>query len=210
MQIARLYFENILRGCRKISLVDVGWRGDNQIGLKLLIQEKWQIDCKVYCLMAATLTDKRNISAIMNRNLECYLFSSTHNRELQSIHNQHLVVNTMLVEIFAQASHPSFFCFSHRDQSLKFSFSEVENYETINDILKGIYSFCEIYSQKFLNYPFLFNISGRDAYMPIRMLFKQYRPAKLAIGHMYYQGLTGYYDKTSELQTAFQIIQNKL
>lgn len=205
---AEEYYRNIIGSCQSIAIVDIGWRGDNQLQLKRLILEKWKINCNITCFMAATITAERNASYILDDTLRCYMFSACHNRALFDSFTKNISIHTALFEMFSQAPHPSFNGFSPTGQ-FDFGYAEVENYQIIIDILEGIEDFCERYAEAFGKFPFLMNISGYDAYIPFRGLTRNYKTAINAIGKVRFQQGVGIDYTKQKTQELIEIIKQK-
>lgn len=177
-----------IKGCKKVAFVDVGWNGSGPLGLKYLIEEKWKLDCHVDCLIAASKTadDVANITRLQDKDLYPYMFSIMMNRDHYRVHKDtNKGMNSLCFEMFTQACEPSF---SAVDNELNFTFepAEVENYKIIQEIHKGIYDFCERYSNAFSKYPMFMNISGYDAYCPFRMIIRNPKFLKKILSNVVY------------------------
>lgn len=185
------YLMDVLHGAKKVAVVDVGWTGTGGLGIKYLIEEKFQLNCKVKCLVAATRHQNQNANLhyLMNKDIEAYLFSQVHNKELYDIHkNTNKNTNCIYFELFTQASHPSFAGVKKTNDGydLLFDIPEVENYKTIDQIHEGIFDFAKIFKSKFENYSYLFNVSGYDAYWPFRMIIRDLRFIREHFGEIRY------------------------
>lgn len=189
-EAAHAYYSKIIGNSKNIALIDIGWRGDNQLGLKKLIEKKWKMDCTVYCLMAGSILSEKNQTFMLEGILESYMFSVFNNTSLYASFTKNSAINMAIFEMFSQAPFPSFSGFD-KNGNLKFGYAEVENYEIIKEILKGIEDFCDDYKYYFGKYPFLFNIPGYDAYIPFRGITKAYNIAENAIGNMHFQQSVG-------------------
>ena len=171
-EAAKNYYTPIINGCQSVCAIDTGWRGTGAHILKYLVEEKWQLQCKVTGLMAATYqkSNESNTASLLNNTLNTYLFSSLHNKSIQSFHRRNALINNTCVELFTSAPHPSLNSFL-LDQTggykLIFEKPEIENKEAITMINEGILDFAKEYMNCFRNYPFMLNISGSDAYKPI-------------------------------------------
>lgn len=163
-----------ISGCKKVAVVDVGWNGSGPLGIKYLVEEKWQLGCKVECLLAGSKVADHvaNINRLENGDLHTYMFSRILNRDNYEVHkNYNKGLNSSFFEIFTQACEPSFSHISEKGEYI-FELPEIENYKMIQEIQKGIYEFCDIYHNSFIKYPYLYNVSGYDAYCPFRMIVK--------------------------------------
>lgn len=176
MDIVKEYFVQIIQNAKRIAIVDVGWLGSGGLGIKRLIEEKWKLDVEVKCLLAASRQThhEANLSWLMKKDLEAYIFSRTFNRDLYNIHsNTNKRLNSIFFELFSQAKHPSFSGFQRtEDGDIKFVFDvpEVENYKIIDEIHEGIMDFVKKYTSTFGKYDYLLNIPGYDAYKPFSVI----------------------------------------
>lgn len=161
------YFYSKINNCKNIAVIDVGWAGTGPLGIKKLIEDKWQ--CNVHCLLAACIVPDNitNQYEVLSDMVQGYLFSRTHNRNLYDGHQN--TWKNVYFELFTQAPFPSFSGFSNSiDGSVLFDIPEVENYSIIREIQVGIDTFCKDYQKAFKKYPFMFNIPGYDAYLPFQ------------------------------------------
>lgn len=177
-EIVKEYFQNLIQGCKKVAVVDVGWVGSGGAGIKYLIEDKWKLNCEVHSLVAGCRHSNHtgNLSQIMKKEIAVYIFSRMYNRNLYDIHSSTKHLN-IYFELFTQACYPSFSGFKKTEDGYKLTFDvpEVENYKIIKQIHNGIFDFVKLYKKTFANYEYLFNISGYDAYMPFRMIIKDLR-----------------------------------
>ncbi len=155
----------------KIAIVDVGWRGTSLKEIKYIIKNELKLDCEVYCWMAgATSSPDFNLaSSIADKDIEAYLFSNTCNRELFNIHTRtNHGLNHVFFEMLTQDCSPSYSGVNN-DEKFLFQFPEVENYRSIAKIQQGIFDFCDLFFRTFCYDPYIYNISGYDAYLPFRI-----------------------------------------
>ncbi len=190
-EIVKEYFEKAIEGSKRVAVVDVGWIGSGGAGIKYLIEEKWNLDCKVYSLVAASRywNHTANINQIMKNETEPYIFSRMYNRNLYDWHsNTNKGTNNIFFELFTQARYPSFAGFKKNESGYKLLFDvpEIENYKITEKIHKGIFDFVKIYNDTFSEYEYLFNITGYDAYLPFRMIIKDISFIKKYFGDVLY------------------------
>lgn len=67
---------------------------------------------------------------------------------------------------------------------MEFDLAEVENYEILNEIMKGETDFCANYISAFKKFPILFHIPGYDAYMPFRTAVRKLGYARKHLGQI--------------------------
>lgn len=164
---------NKIGDAKKVAVIDVGWTGTGPLGIKKLIEKKWNLDIKVFCYVAASRVwgHVSNISQITEETVESYIFSRQYNRGLYDTHvRTNNNTNNIYFEFFTQAKYPSFGGYYLKNGNIvcEFDVPEVENYEKIELIHKGIEDFCKEYVLRFKNEDWMFNISGYDAYVPYR------------------------------------------
>lgn len=159
---------------KKIAVVDVGWAGSGPLGIKYLVENKWKMDCEVFCYVAGSRDGQHTkvLNDLHNNNVEPYLFSRMYNRNLYDFHTQtNKGTNCIYFEIFTQACSPSFKGLT-ADEGFNFDIPEVENYEMIKDIHEGIVEFAKKYLAVAQKDKYLLNISGYDAYLAFQNIIK--------------------------------------
>ena len=194
---------------KHVAVVDVGWVGSGPLGLKYLIEQKWALGCKVDCLIAASKSGNHvsNINQLQNNDTTPYIFSRILNRDLYNTHTlSNNGTNSIYFEIFTQACSPSFSGISDNDDFI-FDIPEVENYQVIQEIHQGILDFAQKYYSTFKNYPYLFNISGYDAYLPFRMIIRELSFFKKYFGSFSYSRGVGMDAENQRNETLAQIMK---
>lgn len=172
-------------GYKKVAVVDIGWAGSGPLGLKYIIENKLGIDCKVECYLAASNHHIQQLpsATLMNGNIKVYMFSQMHNRiNYDSHRNTNKTMNNIFLEIFTQACSPTFAGYS--DCGMVFDTPEVENYDFIRKIHKGILDFADKYLEFFADKDYLLRISGYDAYQPFKMIKKNVKFIKEQFGSL--------------------------
>lgn len=155
---------------KKIAIIDIGWTGCSTINLRYFINKIAKIDCDIVCWMAAHKMGDTVLN-LLDKSLDAYIFSSIHNPYLiGSYHNRNnSKINTPVFEILTQSTSPSFSGVT-TNGDMEFEIPEVENYELINQMHKGILDFCKEYAECFKKDSYLYNIPGIDAYGPFSMV----------------------------------------
>lgn len=186
--IAKNYILNLIGESQRIAIVEVGWVGTSQEGLKKFIENEINPNCKVFCLSASSASSESadNLAQVMSNYYDSYLFSYVHNVSLAQFHRDKTgSKRTILLELFSQACHPSFKGFGISENNeimMEFDIAEVENYSIIKEIEHGQLEFCKEYVDKFNVFPILLNISGYDAYMPFRAVSRKFDYEKYNLG----------------------------
>lgn len=186
----KAYVVSIVGNANKVALVDVGWAGSGPKNLKMLIEEEWGLECKVYGLLAGQITD------IPSKDIYYYSFSNRHNRNHYDTHagNKRVNVNNDLFELFTQSCAPSIKrIYFDGKNNVKFEFASpsVEGYESIKEIHQGIYDFAMDYTEKLKYVPFLHSITGYDAYLPFRLVKRDIAYFKEILGDLPIETDTG-------------------
>lgn len=168
------YIVQKVSGCRSVAIVDVGWIGSGPLGLKYLIEEKYGLNCKVYCYVggATGRTEQYFPDYLMEGIVEPYLFSNMLNRSDYLTHKDtNRGVNSVLFEFFTQAEMPSY---AGMDQEGGYCFDipEIENYAVTKEIHEGIKVFATLYHETFQHDRWMLNISGHDAYCPFSFIIQ--------------------------------------
>ncbi len=170
------YITKKIGNSKNVAFVDVGWLGSAPLALKSIIENDMKLQCKVRCFCAAIRsTSRENVSAKMLKgDTEAYMFSSRENRDMFASHTKENVtakygLNYVWFEMLTQAQMPGFGDFIEGGK-YRFQTPEVENYEKIKEMHRGIIDFCNAYIHTFSKDSYLLNISGCDAYRPFRFL----------------------------------------
>lgn len=157
------YLKGVLGDNSKIAVVDVGWSGNNVLKFRELVQKEVDSNIEITALLAAYEATVRDY-CYADGLIEAYIFSNQHNRDLFDMHHASKKPTNNLFEILTQAPSPSFI--GMKTGGMEFDTPEVGNYEQIRDIQRGIQDFNCLWTTIFKNYPYMYNISGRDAYLP--------------------------------------------
>lgn len=172
-EAAKKYYGDMLAGCSKVAAVDIGWAGSGALALDFLANKVWNLNCEVYGLLAGTNTihnaeQDATDAFLQSGKLVSYLYSPSHNRDLYKKHDPNKDYNVFW-ELLLSSPTPKFQGFKlNVDGSVGFSFGKYdENIEGIKEIQRGILDFAQEYSIRFKDFPYMFNISGRDAYAPM-------------------------------------------
>lgn len=170
---AKSYYMEVLKDCRKVCAVDVGWAGSGAVSLDYLVRNKWKIPCEIYGLIAGTNTihnyEKDASETFLKKGkLTAYLYSQSHNRDLLKKHDPNRGYNVFW-EMLLSSPTRQFLGFGMDENGrVKMKFGEYDaNQEGILRIQKGILDFVEEYHKHFKDFSYMFQISGRDAYAPM-------------------------------------------
>lgn len=180
---AKQYYKEQVEGCKKICIVDIGYRGSGAIALKNLFYDDWNFDCEVKTLIAFGLSKTDSFDDVLNLDgsVEAYVFSELINTDLSLEFQKNQLLNIAAIDILiGSAPKPGFLYFKYNETGkLKEIYdNEEENYEIISSIHAGVNDFIDEYIKHSGNYKLLHNISGRDASAPLFYIFNQNRYKK--------------------------------
>lgn len=171
---AELYYKKVLGDSRNALAVDIGWAGSGAIALDYLVQKMWKLPCSITGAVAGTNSvhnfevDASEIF-LQNGKLAAYLYAQSFNRDLWKKHDPNTDDN-IFFELLLTSPTPQFLGFELDEVSgeVLYLFGKMDaNPEGMKEIQSGILDFVRDYQKHFSRYPYLFCVSGRDAYAPI-------------------------------------------
>ena len=167
-RMAKDYYEAVLSGCKRAAAVDIGWAGSGAMVLRHLVSYEWNIPCEIIGIIAGTNTvynaePNASESFLQSGKLVAYLYSQSHNRDLQKKHDTNKDYNVFW-ELLLSSPTPQFKGFYPEGPSFG---SYDANQEGIKEIQRGIIDFVKEYVAHFTDFPYMLRISGRDAYAPM-------------------------------------------
>lgn len=181
---AETYYREILQGCKHVAAVDIGWAGSGAIALSHLVNRVWGMDCKITGIVAGTNTvhnaePDASDPFLQDGRLVSYLYSGQMNRDLLKKHDPNKDYNVFW-ELLLSSLTPSFSGFHlgryhTKNESIYLNALDITlefgkydyNPEGIREIQRGILDFANQYQEHFGAFPYMFRISGRDAYAPM-------------------------------------------
>ena len=162
------YFVKLLEGCSKAVCIDIGWAGSGALSISFLAERVWKMPCKITGLIAGTNTPYNSEpdaseAFLQSGKLVSYMFSQAHNRDLLKKHDPAKGYN-IFWELLLASPNP---CFEgYYPEGPHFGKSDIDAGKA-EEIQRGIMDFARIYTETFKSYPYMLNISGRDAYAPV-------------------------------------------
>jgi hypothetical protein len=139
-----------------------------------MVEEEWQIPCEIIGVLAGTNTvnDKAPESGMVllrTGKLISYLFSMDRNRELMKRHDRNKNHHIYWEMLLGSPTQPlEGFSYNETTGKVKMLFGEKDPYsENIKDIQKGIMEFVKKFVDRFSDFPYMYAVSGRDAYAPM-------------------------------------------
>lgn len=171
---AELYYRNALKDCKSACAVDIGWAGSGAVSLGYLVQNVWNIPCQVIGMIAGTNTlynaePNASETFLQTGKLAAYMYSQSHNRDLLKKHDPNKGYN-IFWEILLSSPTRQFrgFQWNEVTEEVEFEFGDYDkNTDGIREIQTGIRDFVSEYKEHFDRVPFMYEVSGRDAYAPI-------------------------------------------
>ena len=171
---AELYYRNALKDCKSACAVDIGWAGSGAVSLGYLVQNVWNIPCQVIGMIAGTNTlynaePNASETFLQTGKLAAYMYSQSHNRDLLKKHDPNKGYN-IFWEILLSSPTRQFrgFQWNEVTEEVEFEFGDYDkNTDGIREIQTGILDFVSEYKEHFERVPFMYEVSGRDAYAPI-------------------------------------------
>ena len=181
---AEKYYAKILTGAKKAAVIDIGWAGSGALSLSYLTKRIWRLPCELTGILAGTNTPHNaewdaSEMFLQTGKLVSYLYSSSHNRDLWKKHDPNKNYNVYW-ELLLSSPDRQFLGFRsaeemsakdvvwEKEKSVAFHFGKHDpNRNGIYEIQRGILDFVKEYTAHFKEEPFMFHISGRDAYGPM-------------------------------------------
>lgn len=187
---AKKYYGDILSRQNSAAAVDIGWAGSGALSLMHLVEKVWRIPCRITGIIAGTNTihnaePDASETFLQNGRLTAYMYSQSHNRELLKKHDPGKGYN-IYWELLLSSPSPQFWGFYEgdvrdgivnggstddiyrKDLDITLAFGKCDiNQEGIKEIGRGILDFVRQYQEHFADFPYMFLISGRDAYAPM-------------------------------------------
>ncbi len=188
MEAAKAYYTQILSGASKAAVVDIGWAGSGAISLSYLAEQIWKLPCEITGIIAGTNTlhnaePDASEGFLQTKKIVSYLYSMSHNRDLMKKHdpgkNYNLYWELLLASPKRQlkgfemtknlpTQNRKDYEIWNENRKIAFRFGKGDtNQEGIKEIQRGILDFAEEYRSRFFKIPYMFHISGRDAYAPM-------------------------------------------
>lgn len=193
----KAYYKALLGSSKRAVAVDIGWAGSGAMVLRKLFFDIWKFNCELTGIIAGTNTvynaePNASETFLQTGALVSYLYSQQQNRDLWKKHDPNQDYNVYW-EILLSSPTPQFegFYLGRKEPAKKmelscdvevmpYSFGYLEdldislrfgkcdaNQDGIREIQKGIMDFVREYHGHFREFPYMFRISGRDAYAPM-------------------------------------------
>lgn len=172
---ANIYYNDVLKGCRNVAAVDVGWAGSGALALNYLVNEDWNIGCNIIGIVAGTnsfnnVETNASESFLYSGRLVSYMYSQEFNRDIWRWHNPSKNHN-LLVELLLSSKQGSLKGFGLTEDGYELIFKESDVKEcVVDDIQSGIMDYVKDYC---LKVPYEFRkghiVSGRDAYAVLKI-----------------------------------------
>lgn len=184
-EAAKRYYRQALAGCRRAAVVDIGWAGSGYTALRMLAEGAWGFSCRLTGIVAGTNSLHNAEPDIAEPQLQSgelvsYMFSQAHNRDLLKKHDPGKEDNVYWELLLASPTRQfvGFYLSKVEKQereetashgigiTLRFG-RKAANPKGCMQIQRGILDFAKEYQRRFRVYPYMYAISGRDAYAPM-------------------------------------------
>ena len=170
---AKIYYKNILCGCKKAAAVDIGWAGSGAVSLITLEKNEWKTGCEIVGIIAGTNTvhnaePDASETFLQSGRLVSYMYSQRHNRDLLKKHDPNRDYNVFW-ELLLSSTEPGCtgFTMNSKGEGIPSLGNVDANPKGIQEIQRGILDFVREYSERFKDFEYMLDISGRDAYAPM-------------------------------------------
>ena len=167
------YYQPIIKDCKKVMAVDLGWNGTCAIALKYLLEEKKQAGVQVLSALVGTKDGQEPTVRMAAGDLFVYGFAGNLNRDLQKNHmGKDVDYHNLLMEILFTAPEPSFLKFYRNDSGKAealYSAETSENVKNVEEIQKGVLHFISqwyLYKNELTNR--IFYCLSRDNILPMQ------------------------------------------
>ena len=197
MSAAKAYYQAKLSGCKHAVAVDIGWAGSGAMAISFLAEKIWQIPCWITGIIAGTNTvhnaePEASEMFLLTGRLVSYLYSQADNRDLLKKHDPARGYNVFWELLLASPTRQfcGFYPADKENQdgrqdrlqavegdmdlepsdvpgvALRFGSAD-PNREGMREVQRGILDFTDLWMKHFKDFPYMCNISGRDAYAPL-------------------------------------------
>lgn len=171
---ARDFFAELLRDKHLACAVDIGWAGSGAMAISYLAERVWRLDCEVRGLLAGTNSVNNAESDasegfLRTRKLNSFLYSAEFNRELWKKHDAARGHNLFWERLLA-SEEPKFL--GYYEDGLHFA-EEPGDAEKAKarEIRQGIVDFAGDFTERYGEWEWMTEVSGRDAYAPVMLAF---------------------------------------
>lgn len=171
---AMQYYHDMVEGCTRVAVVDIGWKGTCGLYLKEFLKQMGEkVDVR-NALVASASTEDGDICISSGTN-SAYLFAYDFNRDLYNQHCTKLMkLHSSLMELLFTTDQPSFLQFGYEKdgKTLMYHFAaqETENVERIAQVQQGILDFARDYMEGLKRLGMNIEIPASDAYAPFASL----------------------------------------
>lgn len=177
LSAGKQYYTEVLKGCKNVVAVDIGWAGSGAITLDYIVNHIWNLNCKVTGIVAGTNSchnaePDTSETFLQSGKLVSYMYSQRENRDLWKFHDPgkgHNLYWEMLLDA-PMGSFKGFYLNKKGEHECLFR-EITHNVHEIDEIHAGILEFVREWHQlKQSGNPDF--IAGRDAYAPMLIVKK--------------------------------------
>lgn len=173
VEAGRVYYRDLLRGCRKAAAVDIGWAGSGAVTLDYAVNRLWGLDCPITGLLAGTNAagspePDAGEPLLFSGKLASYLYSQQFNRDLWKFHDPGRGHN-LYWELLLSAPEPGLKGFypDGAGKAVCRPKDKAPDGGRIREIHAGILDFVQAFLETERRLGLSIPVSGRDAYAPM-------------------------------------------
>lgn len=172
---AQAYFRSVIKGCKNLCVVDIGWQGTSAASLRYFLQEKCGMDVQVSGALLGMCGNEAAGISLDTKLVSSYLFSTGMNHENMLRHSGRQTrtdFRNLLAEILFTEDAPTFLGYGLDAQgNVELLYGRRErNGRMVREIQKGICDFCRDYMRYVKKYGDWLDIYGQEAYLPLDAL----------------------------------------
>jgi len=167
------YYENILKESYNAVVVDIGWAGSGAIMLNYLVNDVWNLNCKIVGIVAGTNSQhsvevNASETFLQSGQLISYLYSQRENRDIWKLHDSAKNHNLYWEMILDSTTGGFKGFYLSKDGTCecrcKNATADIQKVESLQ---QGVLDFVKQYSEIQKKTGKELSISGRDAYAPM-------------------------------------------
>jgi len=180
---AEQYFTDLIKDCKTICVVDVGWFGTCTRGITTFLNKHMKWQGEVLGAQIGIRCGGQNIEMYSQGKLCAYVFSPDHNKEIYSAYD--FGISNVVNEIVFSAPEPALLRYRiGEDGKTIFEFLDepVENMEKVVEIQRGVYKYVEEFCSLETKLGIKFIIPAESAYQPIMKICKKRKYINYLVG----------------------------
>ena len=176
VEAAGQYYKQVLDGTHSAAAVDIGWAGSGAITLDYMVNEVWNLDCKITGIVAGTNTCANSEpdfseTYLQSGKIVSYMYSQRENRDIWKFHDPGKSHNLYLETLLdAPCGSLKGFYLDAAGNTVATFKQDNNDEDKILEIQRGILDFAAQWKKISPMLGSLNYISGRDAYAPFLIM----------------------------------------